>query len=471
MKCAVVALGIHALVIGSNGVEADTGKRCVSIDPRASDAWCQQVNCASDYKDLCAWVPDVPTAAPTPNPTQSTTAPTAAKPTQQPTSLVTKAPTSSVTNAPTSSVTNAPTAGPSGDFVAKVKSFLMNLQSSIDNNVLLYETPTSTWIPSKVYKTKDMVDAVGVMATIGAGDNKLFVGETGQAKAGEIYGLVNIAAFLAQALHESIHYDACDENNWDMINGASVYPLSNSCGQLGQSYQDYTCSAAEAHMACEVDPTMTINATTHAQWWGAPAPFFCGPKSRYPATDGWDPSATCPDGKCDVYIGQQGGAFTDTVTANKNGRTDVESCCWWGRGVIQTTGLCNYGKLNYYLGARAKAEGRTAAYPDVNFCKTPDAICSSTEHTELKWIAGFFYWLDSVQYWNTQEFDYMDSLVKFTDKLAPGFDPSTDTAFIDAVSGIVNRGCPSLTCPTGPVDSADKRRANFYLVLETFGLI
>lgn len=28
------------------------------------------------------------------------------------------------------------------------------------------------------------------------------------------YGLVNLAAFLAQCMKETILYDACDENNW-----------------------------------------------------------------------------------------------------------------------------------------------------------------------------------------------------------------------------------------------------------------
>ena len=39
------------------------------------------------------------------------------------------------------------------------------------------------------------------------------------------------------------------------------------------------------------------------------------------------------------------------------------------RGVIQTTGVCNFGKLNYYLGARAAKEGRDATYPKLDFCK------------------------------------------------------------------------------------------------------
>ena len=51
--------------------------------------------------------------------------------------------------------------------------------------------------------------------------------------AGTQAGLVNIAAFIAQCMKETIKYNACDENNWDIING--MYPLSNVCGQLGQS--------------------------------------------------------------------------------------------------------------------------------------------------------------------------------------------------------------------------------------------
>ena len=43
--------------------------------------------------------------------------------------------------------------------------------------------------------------------------------------------------------------------------------------------------------------------------------------------------------------------------------------CRWGRGVIQTTGICNFGKLNYFLGARAAKEGRSTPYADIDFCK------------------------------------------------------------------------------------------------------
>lgn len=83
-----------------------------------------------------------------------------------------------------------------------------------------------------------MIDAVRVMARDGVGNRFLYMGEDNVPN-GHHYGLVNIAAFLAQAMKETIRYNACDENSWDQPGGK--YALSNACGQLGQSYQDYSC--------------------------------------------------------------------------------------------------------------------------------------------------------------------------------------------------------------------------------------
>lgn len=155
---------------------------------------------------------------------------------------------------------------------------------------------------------------------------------------------------------------------------------------------------------------------------------------------------------------------------NTGGRSDVEGCCWWGRGVIQTTGVCNFGKLNYFMGARAKAEGRESSYPDIDFCKTPDSICASTDHPELKWIAGFFYWTESVQSYNASgTWDYVSELRKFVDSGMPN--PGSDTGFIHAVSGIVNRGCYNPPCGSGELDAGPKRAQNFETVLKAFGLV
>ena len=84
---------------------------------------------------------------------------------------------------------------------------------------------------------------------------------------------------------------------------------------------------------------MSYAQVTHAKWWGAPGPLFCGPKTQYPHTGYWDYSFECnnqwanPPSYCDQYEGQKGGKHIDDAPyANAAGRTDVEGCCWWGRG-------------------------------------------------------------------------------------------------------------------------------------------
>jgi len=286
--------------------------------------------------------------------------------------------------------------------------------------------------------------------------------------------LVNIAAFVAQSMQETIQYDACDENNWDMPGGK--YALSNACGQLGQVYTDYHCSDAERHMECQVDPEMQITATTNAKWYGAPGPLYCAPLSVYPFTGYWDYNYECnkpwavPPEYCEDYEGQKAGRYDNSAPVNNTaGRSDVEGCCWWGRGVIQTTGVCNFGKLNYFLGKRAADEGRDSSYPDIDFCRTPDSICANTDYPELKWIAGFFYWTESVQTYNDDGWDYITELHKYVDAGMPN--PGQDTGFIHAVSGIVNRGCHDPPCGTGELDAGPARAANFETVLEVFELV
>lgn len=75
----------------------------------------------------------------------------------------------------------------------------------------------------------------------------------------------------------------------------------------------------------------------------------------------------------------------------------LKGCCWWGRGLLQSKGLCTYGKLNYYLGARAAKEGRASLYPNIDFCLNPEAICASSARQELIWMSGLFEWIDRVQ--------------------------------------------------------------------------
>ena len=226
---------------------------------------------------------------------------------------------------------------------------------------------------------------------------------------------------------------------------------------------------------------------------------FCAPRSKLPAAPKWSHNGWCDTNlrpnttmafdqyldyvqtygaqNCRDYQGQKAGLW-QSCGANgcpnapapnfgRPARTDVEGCCWWGRGVIQTTGVCNFGKLNYYLGARAAREGRGSLFPDIDFCRDPQAICSSTKYPQLKWVAGLFYFMTEVQPWNDTRFNYVSRVRAFVD----GGMAASDTSLIDAVSGIVNRGCPAASCSTGPVDGLADRRANFRTVLSAMGLV
>ena len=102
----------------------------------------------------------------------------------------------------------------------------------MDRKILLYQSPDMEWKPS-IYRYDDFIAALRIMYLDGIAGKHFYLGED------YLYGLVNIAAFLAQSMKETIKYNACDENSWDLVNGG--YPLSNACGQLSQSYQDYTC--------------------------------------------------------------------------------------------------------------------------------------------------------------------------------------------------------------------------------------
>lgn len=320
------------------------------------------------------------------------------------------------------------------------------LEAPGKDGIFVSEQPDSSWVTSTVYKLDDMIAGIRRMVENEVDGLRFFVGEN-TSEQELAYGRVNLAAFLAQAMQESIRYDVCDENNWDMIDGG--YPIANSCGQLGQSYQDYD----ESPYRCQVDPDMTFTASTNAKWWGAPPPLVCGPKSKYPTTGYWNPYAACEDGNCNAYEGQLGGALVDTTTPNMAGRTDVEGCCWWGRGAIQLTGISNYGILNHFMG---KGSG---IYDDIDFCTDPQAVCSSTEHPELKWISGLFYWLRSVQTFNSGGFNYMESLKEYVDR---GIHSSAKGPFIQKVSCVVNRGRPD--CPD--LHGGPQRAQNFDLILD-----
>jgi hypothetical protein len=83
-------------------------------------------------------------------------------------------------------------------------------KTEIDGNLLLYQTPDFQWELSTIYRYDDLMESLTIMATEGVAGKTFYIGEDVENE--HVYGL-NIAAFLAQSMKETIQYDACDENS------------------------------------------------------------------------------------------------------------------------------------------------------------------------------------------------------------------------------------------------------------------
>jgi hypothetical protein len=258
---------------------------------------------------------------------------------------------------------------------------------------------------------------------------------------GQYYGLVNLAAFLANCMVESIEADTCDELNWQESSGR--YPLSNACGQESRSYQDETCDMKNDTFSCDVVPYMEIMAVSTASQELAPPPLQCKPVSDQ-----------------DNYSGywENGALVANISLENDLGRTDTQGCCFWGRGALLTRGVCNVGKINYYLGKGGANLGRYTLYPTLDFCEYPENTCASMYTEELRWTVAFFEWAERIQRYHVpNEWQYKTKLKQFVDN------GMADDSFIDSVSRILSRGCHKNGCTE--VRMLDKRRSNFYLII------
>ena len=198
-------------------------------------------------------------------------------------------------------------AGGETSLLRALTDFFNDRQDDVNRDILRSQTPQGQLYPSYRYRLADFLSALNTIGMSGIGGRKFYSGEASVPE-GVRYGVVNAAMFLAQAYKEAIQYDACDENNWELVN--ERFPLSNSCGQLGMSYQDLSCREDEAFMECPVKKEMEQVAQTNAQWFQAPGPFKCGPRTKFPRVGFWDYEAGREDNR-DSY-------------ANRLGRVDVE---------------------------------------------------------------------------------------------------------------------------------------------------
>ena len=331
------------------------------------------------------------------------------------------------------------------------------MKVNIENTILRSYNSAGIASPSTKYSYDGLISALREMSLDGGGitsDGRSFVFYMGDSYDTLDYGRTNLAAFLANAMTESITHDVCDEFSIDS-HDEGIYAISNSCGQNFRNYQDEVCVRSDqVVMSCNVDTSMEIvSAGASSLMVGrAPPPFSCRPK-----TDPFDYAG---------YWDVETGLATSTAYSNSIGRIDLEGCCFWGRGALLTRGVCNIGKLNYYLGKRANDTRGEGRFPDIDFCRNPEATCSDDE--VIKWITGIFEWIERIQSYtgldsSISDWNYMSNLIQFVDG------GMSDDSFIDTVSSIFVRGCHS-DCSTIDVTMNEERKENFKKVLRLFGL-
>mmetsp|Transcript_1730 Transcript_1730/g.3706 ORF Transcript_1730/g.3706 Transcript_1730/m.3706 type:complete len:378 (-) Transcript_1730:122-1255(-) len=191
---------------------------------------------------------------------------------------------------------------------------------------------------------------------------------------------------------------------------------------------------------------MEIYGVTAGNQLRAPPPLSCEPGTGLENYAGfWDT--------------ETGKEIKNSPYSNSAGRTDTEGCCWWGRGALLTRGVCNIGKLNYFIGKKAAMDGRPSLYPEIDFCEFPGATCSSAFTDEMRWTTGLFEWTERVQSYNKFGWNYMNELKKFVDE-----DMSGQT-FIASVNRIFSLGCHAVGCSSREVRLSDERKANFNLIV------
>ena len=226
-----------------------------------------------------------------------------------------------------------------------------------------------------------------------------------------------------------------------------------SGGQWGRNYEDEVCKGKSRSMTCSVDENAAITAVSVFKNGNSTPPLFqCKPKQSNDDFAGyWD-------------------SETDTLTidayANRYGRTDIQGCCWWGRGILMTRGTCNFGRINHYLGINAVSMGYVNFY-DVDFCVYPEVVCNSPYSKDLRWIVGYFEWVDKVQTYNRTR-SYMDELDSLIEN---GFNETS--AFIDVVGWALPVSCAEASARCDPsidLKLIDERRDNFLTLIDVLAL-
>ena len=226
--------------------------------------------------------------------------------------------------------------------------WLHTKRSLIEGNIFVSKNKALDGVayPSSQYKYEPFLSALRTTAHFGVGEQRFFfitdekdgVQDTLEGSLrGLNAGLINLAFFLASSMAESITNDICDEIHWDAQVGGYQYSIANSCGQNGRDYGLEICPPWQSFMTCAVNTIADISADASLMSLPPfmletqPPPFHCSP--------GMEPAGYWNDNTKRVNT-------NDPTFSNAYGRTDIQGCCSWGRGVLLTRGSCNYGKAS-----------------------------------------------------------------------------------------------------------------------------
>ena len=89
---------------------------------------------------------------------------------------------------------------------AGVEDALENAKHDINNKLFVYQSGWSDWLPSTIYQFDGFMAGLRLMYLEGVGGQTFYLGEDVGGVQGVKVGLVNIAAFLAQSMKETIKY-------------------------------------------------------------------------------------------------------------------------------------------------------------------------------------------------------------------------------------------------------------------------
>lgn len=328
----------------------------------------------------------------------------------------------------------------------ELKEYLERRRQHIVSTIFVSET-NSGQAPSNLYTMDGFLIALEDVSTEGV-DGALF--DIGQGAGDSLeHGLVNIALFLAHAMTRGILWDTCEEVNVQLVNGK--LPLSNACGQHGLSYEDQICPLPDADMQCPMNTSMSVTQVSVGNS-GSP-PFFCAPITAHPFTGYYDPLSDS--------------TVSSEPFANAAHRVDVSGCCFWGRGILLNSGVCDIGRFNHLYGLPAIMDGRAAGY-NIDFCSHPSAICSDyitppTEFNEsttidtskARYQISMIYWINYVQKYDSGDYNYRDEIRKFVDGGSSNF------SFVDEFSEIV----------VNSSRDGSTRKTNFVKILEVLFMV